>query len=87
MKRYQIYLTCLLILVPAIIVLLYHYIGSSGHILFHDVTEGINSDNIFSRYFFGYNDNLGSTLVELSRIPIFSIIWIIFKSLFYYLIG
>ncbi len=81
MKITRNYLIALTIIIPVIIFLLMNYIGSPGHLIFHDITEGINENNIIIRYFYSFSNNIGSTLVELSRIPIFSTILLIFKLL------
>lgn len=42
-----------------------------GYIYFRDVTEGIEVDNLYKRYLYTFSDDVGESLAEKSRIPIF----------------
>ncbi len=42
-----------------------------GYIYFRDVTEGIEVDDLYKRYIFTFSDDIGESLAEKSRIPIF----------------
>jgi hypothetical protein len=54
-----------------------------GYIIYIDVTEPLNLDNMYERFIYSYNDALGEslTLAEKSRIPIFTFVYGTFKIL------
>lgn len=63
------------------LVILILAIWPSGHLIFSDVTEGVTSSNFFSRYWYTFDNNIGQSLVEQARLPIMSLVWLIFKLL------
>lgn len=50
-----------------------------GYIYFRDVTESLTSENLYKKYFYTYNDDIGETLAEKARLPIFYAIFSVFS--------
>lgn len=50
-----------------------------GYIYFRDVTEGLHLDNLFQRYIYTYSGDVGESLAEKARVPIFYAIFGIFE--------
>jgi len=56
-------------------------IFTEGYILYIDVTEPIYISDLYQRYIYSYSEFKGESLSEISRIPLFFIIFSIFKLL------
>ncbi|MFH1899117.1 MAG: hypothetical protein ABIJ82_01425 [Patescibacteria group bacterium] len=50
-----------------------------GYIYFRDVTEGLHLDNLYKRYSYAYSGDVGESLAEKARVPIFYAIFGIFE--------
>lgn len=50
-----------------------------GYIYFRDVTEGLHLDKLYQRYSYTYSGQIGESLVEKARLPIFYAIFGIFE--------
>ncbi|MBW6441961.1 hypothetical protein K0B04_03630 [Patescibacteria group bacterium] len=64
------------IIIPVVTVLILSIFVSTkifkpGYIYFRDVTEGIEVSDLYKRYIFTFSDDIGESLAEKSRIPIF----------------
>lgn len=82
MSKKNVY-TTLLVLLAFLALLTYvgYVIFQQGIIYQRDVTDGLNLSNLVQRYFFTYSNDTSEalTLAEKSRLPLFSIIFGVFK--------
>lgn len=60
-------------------------ITTPGYIYFRDVTENINVSDLYQRYIYTYSNDIGEALAEKARIPLFYLIFGVFK--FFNLLG
>jgi len=54
-------------------------ISIPGYIYFRDVTESVDISNLFKRYIYTYSNDIGESLAEKARIPLFFTILSIYK--------
>ena len=50
-----------------------------GYIIFMDVTESLDIRNTFQKYIYTYSDDIGESLAEKARIPLFYFVYSIYK--------
>lgn len=50
-----------------------------GYIIFTDVTESLDIRSTFQKYIYTYSDSIGESLAEKSRIPLFYLVYSIYK--------
>lgn len=56
-------------------------IQGGGHVVFIDMTEGVNLSDASNRIYYSYSDNWGEAIAEKQRIVPFTIMWQIYKLL------
>ncbi|OGC57041.1 hypothetical protein A3H26_03430 [candidate division WWE3 bacterium RIFCSPLOWO2_12_FULL_36_10] len=54
-----------------------------GYIIFTDVTESLDIRSTFQKYIYTYSDDMGESLAEKARIPLFYLIYSVYK-IFYF---
>jgi len=71
----------LLAILPFVLLLGYlaTIILRSGYIIVTDVTESLDVTKLYERYLYTYSDDIGESLAEKARIPLFYFIYGIFK--------
>ena len=71
-------------ILPIITILLVSLLVTStilkpGYIYFRDVIEGLHLDSLYQRYIYTYSGDIGESLAEKARIPLFYAIFGIFE--------
>jgi|688.fasta_scaffold00063_65 hypothetical protein len=60
---------------------LFTFFWGSGHIVFIDLTEGINLSDASDRIYYSYANNWGEAIAEKQRVVPFTLMWVLFKIL------
>lgn len=55
------------------------WFSKNGHVVYVDVTEGLNSAGTFSKYFFTFDDNWGDALAEKQRVVLIYPLILLFR--------
>ena len=60
---------------------IFTFFWGHGHIVFIDLTEGINLSDAYNRIFYSYANNLGEAIAEKQRVVPFTNMWVFYKIL------